>query len=189
MAEAPPLYLALAHHPVYNKCGDKVATAITNVDLHDLARLSRTYGVRRAFVVTPIPAQRDLVARIIGHWVEGEGSERNQDRQSAMRRPCPAPDLDAAAALVAADAGTAPVWVATGARLADGILPWTEATRALRASAQPWLIVFGTGSGLHEDVLSRCAVQLSPLAGIEDGYNHLSVRSAIAIILDRLLGR
>ena len=34
--------------------GQSVATAITNLDVHDIARSSRTYGLGGYFVVTPI---------------------------------------------------------------------------------------------------------------------------------------
>jgi hypothetical protein len=44
------------------------------------------------------------------------------------------------------------------------------------------------GWGLAPQALSLCTHVLEPVEGA-DGYNHLSVRSAAAVILDRLLGR
>ena len=51
------------------------------------------------------------------------------------------------------------------------------------------LVVFGTGWGLAPEVIRSADAILEPIrASIETRYNHLSVRSACAITLDRLLG-
>ena len=47
------IYLALIHYPVYDRDHKVVTTSITNMDIHDIARSARTYGVKRFFVVTP----------------------------------------------------------------------------------------------------------------------------------------
>ena len=47
------------------------------------------------------------------------------------------------------------------------------------------LLIFGTGWGLTREILDRCDDLLEPVRGTGD-YNHLSVRSAASIILDRL---
>jgi hypothetical protein len=52
---------------------------------------------------------------------------------------------------------------------------------------QPYLLVFGTAWGLAEPFISEADYILEPISGRTD-YNHLSVRSAAGIILDRLLG-
>ena len=52
---------------------------------------------------------------------------------------------------------------------------------------QPFLLVFGTGWGLTEEMFDRADFALEPIKGAGD-YNHLSVRAAAAIMLDRLLG-
>ena len=49
------------------------------------------------------------------------------------------------------------------------------------------IICFGTGWGLTEEFIRSADYILEPIRGTTD-YNHLSVRSAAAIILDRLLG-
>jgi len=58
----------------------------------------------------------------------------------------------------------------------------------LQRTTQPFLIVFGTGWGLTESILAQSDYVLEPIEGGTD-YNHLSVRAAAAIIMDRLLGR
>ena len=48
------LYIGLVHYPVYNKNRLRIASAITNFDLHDLSRAARTYGVKKFYVITPL---------------------------------------------------------------------------------------------------------------------------------------
>ena len=78
------LYLALTHYPVINKNGDTIASAVTNLDLHDIARAAKTYGVRSFYVVTPLADQQELVDRIVDHWVKGIGSTYNPKRREAL---------------------------------------------------------------------------------------------------------
>jgi hypothetical protein len=49
----------------------------------------------------------------------------------------------------------------------------------------PELLLLGTGWGLAAEVLERVDDVLEPIAG-SGPYNHLSVRTAAAIVLDRL---
>jgi hypothetical protein len=51
-----------------------------------------------------------------------------------------------------------------------------------------YLLIFGTAWGLPENFIAEADYILNPVIGNTD-YNHLSVRSAVAIILDRLFGR
>ena len=67
------VYLALVHHPVYDKNRAIVATSITNYDIHDISRLARTYELGGYYLVTPLLTQQALCRRIIRHWVEGFG--------------------------------------------------------------------------------------------------------------------
>ena len=60
--------------------------------------------------------------------------------------------------------------------------------REMIESATPVLLVFGTAWGLTDEFMAQADHILEPLAGTGT-YNHLSVRSAAAIIVDRLLGR
>jgi hypothetical protein len=179
------LYLGLVHHPVYNKNGDTIASAITTLDLHDLARLCRTYGLRRFFVITPLDDQRELAGRVIRHWTEGHGARYNRDRKEAVERIAVAPDIDAAAEAVRIAEGDRPRLIATDAAPGDGTLGFDEA-RELFTEDRPALLLLGTAWGLHRDVLDRADHVLEPIVGT-GRYNHLSVRAAGAIILDRLV--
>ena len=52
---------------------------------------------------------------------------------------------------------------------------------------RPVLLIFGTGQGLSPEIIKQCDYLLLPIDGFSE-FNHLSVRSAVAIILDRWLG-
>ena len=67
------VYLALIHYPVLNRDGIVVTSSVTSLDMHDLARVGRTYGVSGVFVVHPFAPQRAFVERVIKHFVEGPG--------------------------------------------------------------------------------------------------------------------
>src|SRR4029077_17483131 len=92
------LYLALLHHPVYDKNGAVVTTAVTNMDVHDLARMARTFGLVGVFVTTPVETLRRLVERIMLHWDTGPGAAYNRTRKEALALVRLAPDLEAPAA-------------------------------------------------------------------------------------------
>lgn len=178
-------YVALVHHPVLEKSGRIVTTAVTNLDIHDIARASRTYGLAGYFVVTPIAAQRQLVGEIIGHWTDGAGRAHNDKRTDALSLVRIVASLDEAIAAIGD-----PYVIATGARPRAGTVGY-QALRGVRAQDnRPNLLVFGTGWGLAPAVFERADATLQPIRGPhpQDEYNHLSVRSAVAIVLDRLFG-
>lgn len=184
------IYIALVHHPVFNRIGDVVATAVTNLDIHDLARSARSFGVRGTCVVTPIEQQRSLVQRIIQHWQEGEGAVYNPVRAEAFETVFVAPTAADAADAIEAATGRRPVTVATGANLDAQLTTYPDLRRRLAEEEGPLLLLFGTGWGLTTEFVAGCDLYLPAIRALpgRDGYNHLSVRSAVAIILDRLLG-
>ncbi len=177
-----PLAVALVHAPVLDRRGDRVVSAVTNLDLHDIARSARTYGARRFYVVTPAHEQVALVKRITRHWSEGHGAAYHPDRAEALRLIETVPRLEAAIAAWEAELGRPVCPVLTGAARQDGID--FVACRRLRAE-QPLLLILGTGWGLAPELFERGWTVLEPVRGVAD-YNHLSVRAAAAIILDRL---
>ena len=183
------LALALVHHPVLDRGGGTVTTAITNLDLHDMARSSRTYGASDLFIIHPIDAQRALAARIQEHWVEGSGRRRIPDRAAAMDLLRVVPSLeDTYAALGGRSA--IEVWTTAASARGGAVTTYREARAALETSDErPVLILFGTGWGLTGEVVASADRRVEPIrAGHDTGYNHLSVRAACAITLDRLLG-
>jgi hypothetical protein len=181
------VYLALLHHPVYDKNGAVVTTAVTNLDVHDIGRLARTFEVRAFYVATPVPTLRRLVERVMRHWSTGPGATYNETRKDALARVRLADDLDAAIADIERETGSLPYLVATTAREGPGRVTYAGLRARMAADGPAVLLVFGTGWGLTEEVLARADEVLEPIRGRRD-YNHLSVRSAAAIILDRVLG-
>jgi len=181
------LFLALLHHPVLDKNGQIVTTAVTNMDIHDIARSAATYGVRRFFVVTPVAALRALSEKIIEHWETGYGSTYNLTRKEALALVAVETDLDGVLVAIEHQTGQRPTIVATSARPQPGAVRFAELQARLGAAAAPHLLLFGTGWGLSPELLARADLRLEPVLG-PTPYNHLSVRAAAAIILDRLHG-
>jgi hypothetical protein len=181
------LYIALIHAPVYNKNMETVATSITNLDIHDIARSATTYGVKRYFIVHPAEAQRALAQRIMGYWQEGFGAEYNPNRQEAFARVKLAHELAEVEEEIIAEQGKRPLRVATDARRYSNTLSYAEVRRKIEETDDPLLLLFGTGWGLLKEVMESCDIILEPIYGPGE-WNHLSVRSAAAIILDRLRG-
>lgn len=181
------LFLVLLHHPVLDKNGQIVTSALTNMDIHDIARSARTYGVRGFYVATPVKALRTLAAKIMEHWETGYGSTYNLTRKDALSIVRLEHDLDTTIIAVERETGMRPCLVITSARPGSGRTSFAELRARLGHAAEPHLVVLGTGWGLAPDVTERADVTLEPIWGPTD-YNHLSVRSAAAVILDRLRG-
>ncbi len=181
------LYAALLHGPVLNREGKTGTTSLTNLDVHDIARVSRSYGLGGYFVVTPLADQRALAEKLVSHWTRGPGAAANPDRAEALSLVCPCADLDAVVAEITRERGMRPFVAATSAK-AEGTGGFTGFARLREMlAARPVLLVFGTGSGLAPEAMSLMDGFLPPIRPF-DAYNHLSVRSAAAILVDRLLG-
>ncbi|MBU1003535.1 MAG: tRNA (guanosine(37)-N1)-methyltransferase TrmD [Proteobacteria bacterium] len=178
------LYLALLHAPVVNKFGQTVSVSLTNLDIHDIARVSCTCGLGGYYIATPLADQRKLLERLIGHWLDGPGRRANSDRSEAIGTVRAATDLEEIVRDVEKCCGQMPKVVATSARGA-GDLTGTKVREWLGEG--PVLLVMGTAHGLAPEVLERADGVLRPVRFMS-GYNHLSVRSATAIMVDRLLG-
>jgi hypothetical protein len=185
------VYIALAHYPVRNRNGEEVATAVTNLDIHDLARTARTYGVDGYTIVTPVAQQQSLVSRIIRHWIEGEGTTYNPVRAEAFRFVDVAGSVEETIDKIERESGQRPIVVATGAQLKENCLSFEALRERLETHDGSCLIVFGTGWGMTEEFLEACDYRLPGINAANPAltYNHLSVRAAVAIILDRLLGQ
>ncbi|MDR0616587.1 MAG: tRNA (guanosine(37)-N1)-methyltransferase TrmD [Synergistaceae bacterium] len=181
-------YVILLHHPVRDRNGRKSTTAITGLDLHDISRACKTYGVKKYFVVTPLAPQREMVKKIARHWVDGYGAEFNPDRKEAMKLVKTCPSLAGALDWIEEREKARPFTIATTARQTDCGKNWTCVKRQMLELSRPLVFLFGTGSGLHGDILSGSSVVMNPISGGSKDYNHLSVRSAVGIVLDRFFG-
>lgn len=182
---ASMLYIALLHYPVTNKEGKVVATAVANMDIHDIARTAKTFGVKKFYVINPVEAQRRLVCQIISHWSEGYGAAYNPSRKEAFENVEIQSNLDDVLVKIAAVHDCQPQIIVTGANFQGELLTCGKLREVLKRNHLPYLLIFGTGSGIAEEVLSQADYRLEPIRG-KDGYNHLAVRSAVAVILDRV---
>lgn len=177
------LNVALMHYPMKDKQGDTVATAITNLDLHDISRSCRTYSVENYYVVTPIVAQREIASRVINHWMDGFGSTYNPNRMEAFSHTMLMDSLSEAVLDIEKRHKKRPLIVATTARPDRATI--TAKHLGVISEEQPVLIIFGTGWGFADEVLETADYILEPVEGVGE-FNHLSVRSAVAILLDRI---
>ena len=181
------LCVALTHYPVINKNGDIITSAVTNLDLHDISRASKTYGVRSFYVVTPLEDQKALIKKIVWHWIEGTGSKYNPKRREALELIKIKNSIDDVKTHIREHHGNSPRMVVTSARHTPGNLTYGK-FREMLQDGNLYLLIFGTAWGLPENFIAEADYRLNPVIGNTD-YNHLSVRSAVAIILDRLFGR
>jgi hypothetical protein len=186
-ADRTNLAIALLHHPVYNKRREVVTTALTNLDLHDIARSSRTFGLERFYIVTPSAEQRKLAERITGHWQEGWGADYNPDRREALGIVRICPDLESAVGDLQTAFAKPVRTIITGAAQRPESITFTACRAMLAEADQPYLLLLGSGWGLTDECFGTADHVLEPIIGTGP-YNHLSVRSAAAIMLDRLRG-
>jgi hypothetical protein len=183
-AQLHQLCIALLHHPVLNRLGEEITSTVDHFDVMDGSRLALTYGVERFFVVNHVPAQRALVERLIRH---GTATADRDDARGEFARTQWAADLDAVLDQQVGALGRRPTVVATSATASADALATTEVRRRLHGG-EPMLVLLGKAWGLAPRVLEAADVRMAPLdAGT--GFNHLSVRSAMAIVVDRLLGQ
>lgn len=183
MSAGPRLYVALMHYPMLDKQGDTVSTAITNMDLHDISRSCKTFDVKKYFVVTPLEAQRKIAGRVLTHWRVGYGSTYNANRKEAFSGTVIKNSLLEAISEIEDNEGERPLIIATSAKRYNKTVAYKKI--AEMAGKTPVLILFGTGWGFVPDIMDEADYVAEPVEGVGD-FNHLSVRSAVAIILDRI---
>ena len=180
------LDVALIHYPVLNRKNEIIGSAVTNLDLHDIARAGRTFGVGTYWVVTPDVQQQELAGQIVDHWTTGYGGSVNPDRAEALSLVRICENLDEVIAAMHVNSGRQPMVIATSAVSQDNSITCGGVQREL-VQGTPVLLVFGTAWGLAPEVMQRVDSTLPPINGPGE-FNHLSVRSAVSIILDRLFG-
>jgi hypothetical protein len=175
-------YLALVHHPIINKRAETITTSVTNLDIHDIARTCKTFGFTYYFIVTPLEAQQELVERILSHWQTDGANDYNPDRSNALSLIKVVPSLESAEQFIRDFEGHNPLRVVTQAKASRETRSCLQLKDLSSESLRPILLVLGTGWGLHSSIVVNADVLLNPIPGVnEEGYNHLSVRSAAAI--------
>lgn len=182
-----PFFVALLHYPVLDRHKAVITSSVTNMDLHDIARSCRTFGVERYFVVHPSPDEQALNRRILSHWYSGYGERSHPTRKDALGLVELMENYDSVLQRIESLTGSKPFTIGTSARKEGPRHASLEGVKE-KLKEQPVMLVFGTGYGLTPEWHNRLDAFLGPISG-PTAFNHLSVRSAVAIYLDRLFGR
>lgn len=179
------LSFALCHYPVWLENRRMGCSSLTNLDVHDIARVGRSYGLGPFFVLLPLADQLALLERILNHW----RAAPETDRAVSLAHVRGVPDFDVLDSLATDWYGTRPFYVAASARWPtrkNSLPPLTS--RQIRDILQerPVVICLGTARGLALEKMPFIGGMVRPIRFLGD--NHLSVRSAAAILADRILG-
>lgn len=181
------VYLGLVHAPIYNRNMQVVTGSVTNFDIHDISRTCTTYAIDKYFIIHPSPKQHEIINEILKYWREGYGSTCNPDRNQAISGVQLVNDIAESVAAIEAQTGQKPLVLTTDARTYPNTISYAYAREHLVQGERPLLLLFGTGWGMTDETMAAFDYILEPIYGVGE-YNHLCVRSAVAIILDRLLG-
>lgn len=184
----PNHYVALMHTEVNLKDGRVGTTSIASIDIHDTARACATYAIENFFIATPLVDQQQIVKTFLGFWRSEQGTKYNPSRQHAVSIVRLVDSFADIIAAIEEKEGVRPIIVTTSAKhhaFAQKIDYKSQSI--VWAHERPVLFVFGTGQGLSDAILSQADYLLVPVNGLTT-YNHLSVRSAVSIILDRWIG-
>ncbi|MYB26477.1 MAG: tRNA (guanosine(37)-N1)-methyltransferase TrmD [Candidatus Dadabacteria bacterium] len=180
------VYIALVHYPAYNNRLEVISTAFKSIDAHDISRDATTYGVKKFYLINPVEEQRRLAGRLVDHWIEGEGRSFNETKSKAFGIITIMSTIEEAVEQIEEIEGKKPKIVVTDARFSDDMTGYRVLREKIFENTEPFLILFGTGWGLTLETIKAADYVLKPISGYSE-FNHLSVRSAAAIVLDRLL--
>ncbi len=184
----PSHYTVLMHSDVMVKGHGVGVTSITSIDIHDIARSSTTFGVKNFFVVTSLKDQMSIMNEFLGFWHSSKGNTYNDNRFEAISHVIPKFSLDEVVEHIEKIEGKKPILITTGAKNYPHPHKIDYHSQGeVWMKNRPVLFIFGTGQGLAPHILDRSDHLLLPLDGMTN-FNHLSVRSAAAIILDRWMG-
>jgi len=179
-----PIYLGLVHYPVLNKNLETIQTSVTNLDIHDIARIALTFGISKYLIITPDSVQKDYITKVIDFWKSENAETYNPDRSKALSIIKITDSIQSGIKLITTQEGMQPIVISTTARQMQNQVSFDD-IRNLCFEHRPMLLLFGTGYGLDDTIHAEADYVLQPIEGNGD-YNHLSVRSAVAIILDRM---
>ncbi|MCD6550918.1 RNA methyltransferase [Thermotoga sp.] len=181
------VYVALIHYPIKGKDGSIISTAVTNLDVHDIARTARTYNLKGYYIVTNLKAQQDMVVKMLKFWREGFGSRYNPSRAESLKLVKLKSYLEDVLEDIEEIEGERPLIFFTSAKKRENDISFEEGKRIIVETKSPALILLGTGWGLPDEILAISDYVLEPVRARSD-FNHLSVRAAAAIMIDRLIG-
>ena len=180
--------VVLVHFPAMDRTGRIIVTSFTTMDLHDIARPARAYEVDKFYIVQPVDGQRLIINKQIEYWLSEEGKKTNPTRHEIVQKVRLAYTLEEVIEEIEREKGKEPKLVGTDARKYPNTVSYEEMKKEIEKREDYFLLIFGTGYGLPPDLMSTFDYILEPIFGAGD-WNHLSVRNAVAIILDRLFSR
>ena len=132
--------------------------------------------------------QQKIVHKLLNFWQTDVGIEYNSCRHEALKNVFVVSSLKEVLQTIEQDEQKKPVLLATSAQRSEKAQVITYHDQCIVWSKEmPVLFVFGTARGLSAEIIEQCDYLLLPIEGFSD-FNHLSVRSAAAIIFDRWLG-
>lgn len=181
------IFLGLVHYPIYNKNKELISTSITNLDIHDIARTCATYNIARYYLIHPLETQAQIAREILDYWQDGYGSVYNPDRKTALEKVFIMESIEAVNKDIKTSFEKKVKTIVTDARIYPNSIGYGKLREMIYINNDNYLLLFGTGWGLAKEVMEMADYCLYPILGTGE-YNHLSVRSAVAIILDRLCG-
>lgn len=181
------VFIGLVHYPVYNKNSDVVSTSVTNFDIHDISRSSKTYGLKGYYIITPVKSQEEITKNIIGFWNTNAGSDYNIDRTNAFSNTYIKDSIKNAIIDIENMTEKKVKIITTSAKKNKKNITFSEMSDIIYKEDYAYFILLGTGWGLTDEILDESDYILAPIRPNSE-YNHLSVRSAAAIIMDRLFG-
>jgi tRNA (guanine37-N1)-methyltransferase len=185
----PHHYVALMHTQVMLPHDMEGTTSVTSLDIHDIARSAKTYGFTEYGIVTPLIDQQKIVKTLLNFWQTGSGVTYNEHRHEAVSQVNIYESLEKFVEQITHKEGVRPIIIATSAKTYDKVKTLTYHDQAtVWSQNRPVLIILGTGRGLSSACIEQSDYVLIPLESFGI-FNHLSVRSAAAIIFDRWLGR
>lgn len=179
------LCFCLCHSPVLLEKDKSGCSSLTNLDIHDIARISRSYGLGPFFVLHPYDDQHQLLGSILEHW--RRSGESHADRKRALEHVQAVKTFEDVENFCIEYYGKAPSWLVTSAnwpKKNNSCISYKE-IRKLCADG-PVIICLGTAKGLDISLLPIKYLRVAPIRHLDE--NHLSVRSAAAIAADRILG-
>ena len=185
----PNHYSVLLHNDVMMPDGRVSESSVTSIDIHDIARSSATYGIKKYFIVTRIEAQKKLVEIFLNFWQNGYGIEMNKNRSEAIENVVCVSELCEVIDEIKKIENKDPICIVTSSRREiphERMITYFDQEKIWSLN-RPVIFIFGTAHGISPQLMNKIDFRLLPIEGINE-FNFLSVRSAAAIIFDRWLG-
>ncbi len=180
------LSFCLCHFPVHLEQGRIGSSSLTNLDVHDIGRISHSYGMCPFFILLSLKEQREILDNILRHWNNLDNPQTNQDRKKALSQVFPVQSFAELEEKATAYYGLRPIFIVSSASWPDRKQILTPEDVRRICQNYPAIILLGTARGLDLKSLAFNFDILRPLRFLDE--NHLSVRAAAAIIADRILG-